>query len=95
VLKFLFRSPVGIPFVESCLQNLPVIMELYTGAERTVLCVVAWTGRGGTIFWPPRSPDLTPLDFSLCVCVCVCVDNLKTKFFFSTFPANWKNYGHG
>ncbi|KDR21301.1 hypothetical protein L798_04275, partial [Zootermopsis nevadensis] len=22
-----------------------------------------WTGRGNTINWPPRSPDLTPLDF--------------------------------
>ena len=28
--------------------------------------VVAWIGRGGTIAWPPRSPDLTPLDFSVC-----------------------------
>lgn len=24
-----------------------------------------WIGRGGTIAWPPRSPDLTPLDFFL------------------------------
>lgn len=24
-----------------------------------------WIGRGGTISWPPRSPDLTPLDFFL------------------------------
>ena len=22
-----------------------------------------WIGRGSTIKWPPRSPDLTPLDF--------------------------------
>lgn len=22
-----------------------------------------WIGRGGTVAWPPRSPDLTPLDF--------------------------------
>jgi hypothetical protein len=22
-----------------------------------------WIGRGGLIVWPPRSPDLTPLDF--------------------------------
>jgi hypothetical protein len=27
--------------------------------------VVAWFGRGGKIAWPPRSPDLTPLDFSV------------------------------
>ena len=25
-----------------------------------------WIGRGGPIKWPPRSPDLTPLDFYLC-----------------------------
>jgi hypothetical protein len=24
-----------------------------------------WIGRGGPIAWPPRSPDLTPMDFSL------------------------------
>ncbi|EZA60089.1 hypothetical protein X777_13914, partial [Ooceraea biroi] len=24
-----------------------------------------WTGRGGRISWPARSPDLTPLDFFL------------------------------
>ena len=24
----------------------------------------AWIGRGGPIPWPPRSPDLSPLDFS-------------------------------
>jgi hypothetical protein len=24
-----------------------------------------WIGRGGHVPWPPRSPDLTPLDFSI------------------------------
>ena len=24
-----------------------------------------WIGRDGSLFWPPRSPDLTPLDFLL------------------------------
>jgi hypothetical protein len=24
-----------------------------------------WIGRGGPVNWPPRSPDLTPLDFFL------------------------------
>jgi hypothetical protein len=24
-----------------------------------------WIGRGGPIAWPPRSPDLNPLDFYL------------------------------
>jgi hypothetical protein len=28
--------------------------------------VVAWVGRGGKIAWPPQSPDLIPLDFSVC-----------------------------
>jgi hypothetical protein len=27
--------------------------------------VVAWIGRGGTIAWPSRFPDLTSLDFSV------------------------------
>ncbi|CAF3979924.1 unnamed protein product [Rotaria sp. Silwood1] len=26
---------------------------------------VDWIGRRGTVEWPPRSPDLTPCDFSL------------------------------
>jgi hypothetical protein len=25
--------------------------------------MAAWIGRGGPIAWPPRSPDLTHLDF--------------------------------
>jgi hypothetical protein len=24
-----------------------------------------WIGRGGPVAWPPRSPDLTPVDFFL------------------------------
>ena len=24
-----------------------------------------WLGRGGRVAWPPRSPDLTPLDYYL------------------------------
>jgi hypothetical protein len=24
-----------------------------------------WFGRRGTVEWPPRSPDLTPMDFSV------------------------------
>lgn len=24
-----------------------------------------WIGRGGTVAWPPRAPDLTPLDYFL------------------------------
>jgi hypothetical protein len=26
----------------------------------------AWIGRGGQIFWPPRSLDHTPMDFFFC-----------------------------
>jgi hypothetical protein len=29
--------------------------------------MVAWIGRGGTIAWPPRSPDSTLLEFSVWV----------------------------
>lgn len=28
-------------------------------------CYPQWIGRGGTVAWPPRSPDLTLLDFFL------------------------------
>jgi hypothetical protein len=28
-----------------------------------------WIGRGGSILWPPTSPDLKPLDFLFWVCV--------------------------
>jgi hypothetical protein len=37
--------------------------------------MVAWIGRGGMISWPPRSPDLTPLDFSVW-------GNVKDQVFF-------------
>ena len=30
-------------------------------------CGERWIGRGGPTPWPPRSPDLTPLDFFLWV----------------------------
>jgi hypothetical protein len=30
---------------------------------------VRWNGRGGPITWPPRSPDLTPLEFCLWIYV--------------------------
>jgi len=45
--------------------------------------VVAGIGRGGTIAWPPRSPDLTHLDFSVLgyikdkVCVPPLAESLK------------------
>lgn len=40
-----------------------------------------WIGRDGPILWPPRSPDLTPLDFFLW-------GYLKDKVFRSGFPAS-------
>ena len=69
----------------------PYIMKVYNGAERAqCCCVVAWTGRGGTTIWPPRSPDLTPLDVSVWGYV------KDTKFFFfPLFLQVWKNYGRG
>jgi hypothetical protein len=42
--------------------------------------VIAWIGRGGTIAWPPRSPEFTPLDFSVWRYV-------KDKKFVPTLPA--------
>ena len=54
ILKFSFKPPDGITFVLRCLENLPVITESQTGGEGD-----------GTISWPPRSPDLTSLDFSV------------------------------
>ena len=36
--------------------------EVTSYVNRTV---VAWIGCGKKIAWPPRSPDLTPLDFSM------------------------------
>jgi len=54
VLKFSFKPPDSMPFVQS--------YEVTSSLNRTV---VVCMGRGGTIVWPPRSPDLTPLDFSV------------------------------
>jgi hypothetical protein len=55
------------------------------------LCInrtlVAWIGRGGTIAWPPRSPDLTPLNF-------LCGDTLRIKLLFQLFLQIWKICGH-
>jgi hypothetical protein len=70
VLKFSFKPPDGIPFVLKCLEILPVIMETYSGGEG-----------GRTISWPPQSPDLTPLDFSVWVYV-------KDKAYVPPLPAS-------
>ncbi|KAJ4449697.1 hypothetical protein ANN_01101, partial [Periplaneta americana] len=40
---------------------------------------VRWIGRGGPIAWPPRSPDLNPLDFYLW-------DHLKSLVYSSPVP---------
>ena len=53
VVKFSFKPPDGIPLLQT---------EVTLYLSRTV---VAWIWRGRTITWPPRSPDLTPLDFSV------------------------------
>ena len=42
---------------------------------------IAWIGRGGTIALPPRSPDLTPLEFSVW-------GNVKDKVFVPFLPAS-------
>jgi hypothetical protein len=45
--------------------------------------MVAWIGRGETIAWPPRSPDLTPLQFSVC-------GYINYKFFVPSLPVSWE-----
>jgi hypothetical protein len=52
--------------------------EVTSYVNRTVL---TWTGRGGKIAWPPRSPDLSPLDFSIW-------GYLKDKVFVLPLPAS-------
>lgn len=43
-----------------------------------IRAVVAWIGRGVTIAWPPRSPDLTSVEFSVW-------DTLKATCLFPLF----------
>ena len=57
--------------------------------SRVTRQMVAWFGRGGIIAWPPRSPDLTPLDLSVSGYV------KKTKILLHLFMQVWKKYGHG
>jgi len=45
----------GAPPLFSCFVT-DVLNERFPGA---------WIGRGGPMSWPPRSPDLSPLDFFL------------------------------
>jgi len=59
--------------------------EMTSYLNRTVIC---WIGRGGTITWPTRSPDLTPLEFSVWGYV-------KDKVLLQLFLQVWKTYGHG
>lgn len=56
----------------------------YANLVRTYLDIVfpnRWIGRAGPIEWPPRSPDLTPLDYFLW-------GFLKDKVFRAGFPVN-------
>jgi len=39
VVKFSFKPPDGICLVQSCLEIMPVIMELYTGVECVQCCL--------------------------------------------------------
>lgn len=62
-----------IPQIEDIYENINEIWYQHDGApphcSREVLEVLnqrfpeRWIGRGGTLEWPPRSPDITPLDF--------------------------------
>jgi hypothetical protein len=43
-----------------------------------------WFGRDGPILWPPRSPDITPLDFFLwecCMTPVTSLDESKIRIF--------------
>ena len=49
-------------------MQLDVAPAHFSAQVRRVLSVTypgRWIGRGGPVAWPPRSPDLTPLDFFL------------------------------
>ncbi|KAJ4428119.1 hypothetical protein ANN_24133 [Periplaneta americana] len=56
-------------------ENVEAIREAFTRSPRESVRQAVetlhnhfpgrWIGRGGPIAWPPRSPDLTPLDFFL------------------------------
>jgi len=43
----------------------PAHFSLAVRAYLTAVFGDRWIGRGGPVTWPPRSPDLTPLDFFL------------------------------
>ena len=45
--------------------NLKSTRRIYTFGVLNETFPGAWIGRGGPIPWPPRSPDLSPLDFFL------------------------------
>ena len=69
VLKFSFKPPDGLPLLQKDVTS-------YFNST-----VVAWIGRGGKIAWPPRSLDLTPLDFSVW-------EYVKNNDFAPTLPAS-------
>ncbi|KZC04025.1 hypothetical protein WN55_01286 [Dufourea novaeangliae] len=43
-------------------------------------CPDRWIGKGGPVEWPPRSPDLSPLDFFLWGC-------MKSRVYLNGKPA--------
>ncbi|XP_063994344.1 uncharacterized protein LOC135171649 [Diachasmimorpha longicaudata] len=53
-LRMWFQQDGAPPHFALCVRN-----------YLNVLFPRRWIGRGGAVIWPPRSPDLTPLDFSL------------------------------
>jgi hypothetical protein len=66
---FIFQQDGAIPHFHR---------EVTSYVNRTV---VAWIGRGGKIAWPPRSPTLTPLDFSVW-------GYFQDQFFVPSLPAS-------
>ena len=70
--RFKLKSTSRITFEQGIISR---VIFMQDAAPRHFSCFVtdvfnerfpdAWIGRGGPIPWPPRSPDLSPLDFCL------------------------------
>ena len=54
----------------------PKFQKYVKAADNTFL--ERWIGRGGPAAWPPRSPDINPLDFFLWGYVKICLEVFKS-----------------
>ena len=58
-----FLQVLAIPYLLSIHNVLNVPLQEKMKWREVARFPDAWIGRGGPIPWPPRSPDLSPLDF--------------------------------